>query len=215
MDYEARLSDIIASLPEVSGGFLYAQDRGLYSNQTNGLADDDSLQQVALKLIKIVSMVAVHFQDTSDIRITYKDLILFGTNINNDHWLFLLHQPALSPGMVKMTVQMALNIKTEEAPEVQLPEIPQEKDIISPDNLMEILFSTDSEIKKPLMAIQEQLAQYVGPVAELIFQDSIESWGADSTPSQETLPELISMLEKEIDDEKDRATFRDALKSFS
>ncbi len=38
MDYVAKLSDIIATLPEVSGGFLYARDRGIYSNQTAGMA---------------------------------------------------------------------------------------------------------------------------------------------------------------------------------
>ena len=49
MEYESKLSDIIASLPEISGGFLYAQDKGIYSNQTAGISTDDSLQQIDMK----------------------------------------------------------------------------------------------------------------------------------------------------------------------
>lgn len=75
MEYESKLTDIIASLPEVDGGFLYDPTRGIYSNQTAGTVDDLSLLQVSTKLSKIVSMLAVHFHDTGGIRVTFKDLI--------------------------------------------------------------------------------------------------------------------------------------------
>ena len=220
MEYEAKLSDIISSLPEVSGGFLYAPDIGIYSNQTAGFAGDESLQQVSLKLSKIVSMLSVHFHDTGSIRVSFKDLILFGTPIAGDHWLFLLHQPSLSPGMVKMTVQMALNIENEEVGQAEITTISpsddtnQETAPKSASDIMDILLAPESELNKPLIIIQEQLAQYIGPVTELIFQDSIEEWASNNTPSIENLPELLSMLEVEIDDEEDRKVFRECLNSI-
>jgi hypothetical protein len=218
MEYEAKLSDIIASLPEVSGGFLYAPDKGIYSNQSGGIADDMSLQQVSMKLTKIVSMISVHFNDTGGIRVSFKDLILFGTPIEGGHWLFLLHQPSLSPGMIKMTVQMALNIEPTETPQTQIPEVSPDgteshPDVSVSEDIMAILLAPESELKEPLIDIEQQLAEHIGPVAELVFQDSVEKWAASGTPSLENLSELISMMENEIDDEDERKVFRDSLKS--
>ncbi len=210
MDYEAKLTDIVASLPEVSGGFLYERSRGIYSNQTAGMAADDSLQQVAFKLTKIVSMLSVHFHDTDGIRVVYNDLILFGTNIKNDEWMFLLHQPSLSAGMIKMTMQMALNINQEEPPQYE-PEQPMFEEVIPVDNQMESLLSSDAEFKEPLQTIQSKLAHYIGPVAELVFQDSIKMWGMAAPPTLARLPDLISILEKEIENKSDRTAFRNQL----
>lgn len=214
MDYEAKLTDIIASLPEISGGFLYEQERGIYSNQTAGIAEDDSLQQVALKLTKIVSMLTVHFHDTNGIRVAYKDLILFGTNIKDEEWMFLLHQPSLSAGMIKMTLQMALNISQKESPQYE-PIQPLPEETIPAEILMESLFASDSELKEPLETIRSTLAHYIGPVAELVFQDSIEVWSVTAPPAREKLPELISILENEIDDKNDRTAFRNELNNLS
>jgi hypothetical protein len=220
VEYEAKLTDIIASLPEVTGGFLYAPDRGIYSNQTTDFTGDESLEQVSLKLTKIVSMLSVHFNDTGAIRISFKDLILFGTPLVDDHWLFLLHHPSLSPGMVKMTVQMALNIEPEEAVQTEITAIPpsdeteQEDASTSLPDIREILLAPESELSKPLGVIREQLAEYIGPVAELVFKDSIEIWASRNTPSLENFPELLSMLEAEIDDEDDRKVFRESLNSI-
>ena len=215
MEYDSKLSDIIASLPEVAGGFLYAPETGIYSNQTDGIANDMSLLQVSLKLTKIVSLISVHFHDTGGIRVYFKDLILFGTMIEGGHWLFLFHQPSLSPGMIKMTVQMALNIVTDEPILPANPVISQneadpsqtEKDIIG------ILLADESELREPLTNIHSQLAQYIGPVAELVFNDSVEAWASQNSPSLENIPKLIAMLSVEIDDEDDRNAFLDGFTS--
>jgi len=215
VEYDSKLADIIASLPEVTGGFLYAPDRGIYSNQTGGVVQDESLQQISLKLTKIVSMMSVHFHDTGGIRVCFRDMILFGTMIQEGHWLFLLHQPSLSPGMIKMTVQMALNIHTEESPEADFSAEPQEatENLQTNDNIMAILLSEESELRLPLENIHSQLAHYIGPVAELVFNDSVEIWASNNTPSLENLPELISMIQGEIDDEDDRNEFLNSLQS--
>jgi len=211
MGYETKLSDIIASLPEISGGFLYSPDQGVYSNQAETIGSDTALQHVSLKLTKMSSMLSVHFRDTGGIRITFKDLILFGMGIEEGHWLFLFHQPSLSPGMIKMTVQMALNIESEEVP--QTPDV-------SPtgtgegESVTEDLFDPGSELSVPLESIRAELAKYIGPVAELVIEDSVETWAAESTPSLGNLPGLIELLLEEIEREDDRNEFKDSLKSI-
>lgn len=209
MEYESKLTDIIESLPEINGGFLYAHDKGIYSNQTAGIADDLSLQDVSIKLSKIVSMLTVHFHDTEGIRVTFKDLVLYGLMIEDNNWLFLFYQPSLSYSMVKMTVQMALNIKFEESD--------VHEETAHPDNKkfdIEDLVGPGSELGPPLITIQEELATHIGPVADLVFLEAVEIW-SKANPSVESLPELISSLEEEIDDERSAKLFMDNLESIA
>lgn len=211
MEYESKLTDIIESLPEINGGFLYAPERGIYSNQTAGIADDISLQNVGVKLSKIMSMMAIHFHDTEGIRVTFKDLILYGVMTEDNHWLFLFYQPSLSFNMVKMTVQMALNIKFEEEEEeiIEEPTPPVAKKFDIED-----LAGPDSELGPPLITIQEELASHIGPVAEPVFLEAVEKWSKNS-PSIESLPELISALEMEIDDERAAKLFVKNLATYA
>lgn len=218
MEYESKLSDIIASLPEVNGGFLYNPARGIYSNQSAGTGDDISLQHVSEKLSKTVSMFTVHFHDTRSIRVTFRELILHGQIIEDNHWLFLLHQPSLSSDMVKMTVQMALNIKDDDEyqqdstfPAANIAE--SETEAVEKEPILAILMKSESELRKPLTAIQDELAVHIGPVAQLAFQDAIKTWNSSNTPSLESLPALLSLLEEEIDDDKSREIFRSKLRS--
>lgn len=218
MEYEAIISNIIASLPEVLGGFLYHPQKGIYSKQTAALASDDSLQEVGLKLTKIVSMISVHFQDTGDIRVCFKDLILYGTRIDEGGWLFLLHHPSLSPGMLKMTVQMALNMGPDPSLPPNLPDntlqehnTPSQPQDSPRNTSIDALLGPHSPLKKTLDDIQGQLAQHIGPIAGLVFQDSLEIWAAQAPPSLDGLPGLVSLIEEEIEDEGERQIFRDSL----
>ena len=212
MEYESKLSDIIATLPEVSGGFLYSSDRGIYSNQSEPVVSDTTLQHVTLKLTKIVHMLAINFHDTNGIRITFKNHILYGMQADEENWLFLFHQPSLSPGMLKMTVQMALNITNDEP--IDQFEITEEEEKNDSAALAEELMAPDSELHEALTTIEEELAIQIGPVAELIFDDSLKEWCKTDTPSHDNLPVLIAMLEKEIEDEDDCEAFKKALKAY-
>ncbi len=215
MDYESKLSDIIASLPEVDGGFLYSAEKGIYSNQTDGIGDDDSLLQVSVKLNKVISMLAIHFHDVGSLQVSFKDLILFGILFEDNQWLFLFHHPSLSPGMVKMTVQMALNIEQDEDDDFfqEAEESPAES-TEKKESLVDVLLNDESELQGPLRQIQEELARHIGPVAELVFVDAIEKW-SELSPSLETLPKLLTILEREIDDEVSRGLFNENLQSLA
>jgi hypothetical protein len=154
-------------------------------------------------------MIAVHFHDTGGIRVTFKDLILFGLKFKENNWLFLLHHPSLSPGMVKMTVQMALNIKQEEPSQATASPATEDN-----ETLLDVLMDKESELREPLTAIEEELATHIGPVAELVFIDAINDW-KDAPPSLETLPELIDILAHEIDDKTACDLFRKNIKPYA
>lgn len=217
MDYESKLTDIIASLPEVSGGFFYSPEKGIYSNQAGAGISDATLQKVSRKLSKVVSMLSVHFDDTGGIRVTFNNLVLCGMKIDEGNMLFLIHQPSLTPGMIKMTVQMAMNLQAEAPPPAaqQVQTTPPTESASGGGCSIAELMSPQHELNKPLTTIQEELAMHIGPIAELIFGDHVETWCRKSTPSLNKLPELIAMFEEEIDDENDRNVFKENLKNLT
>ncbi|MBU1137937.1 MAG: hypothetical protein KKA76_03060 [Proteobacteria bacterium] len=220
MDYEAKLSDIIASLPEIEGGFLYTPEKGVYGNQATGISDDENLLQVALKFSKMLSMLSVHFHDTGNFRVTFKDLVLFGMVLDQGQWLFLFHRPSLSPSMINMTVQLALNIEANEAEQrgsqelISTPPEPEPSSVSTDNDTLKILMASESKLSKPLNRIKDELSKYIGPVAELIFEEFAEEWGKKFSPTLENLPELTRVFAEEIDNDDDRKSFEKTVKAF-
>ncbi len=215
MNYEAKLSDIIASLPEIEGGFLYSLENGLYGNNALTMADEIGLNSIAIKFHKINAMLTTHYNDTGNFRVTYKDLILFAMALPNDHWLFLFYQPTLSPTMLNMTIQLALNVESDEPETVPPHDIQQATEIVTEpepdavDNFEETLkdlLHPSSDISKHLLTMKEQLATFIGPVAELVFDESVKQWIGTVTPSRDTLLDLRDILLEEVDNEEDRET---------
>ncbi|MBU0943000.1 MAG: hypothetical protein KJ804_13605 [Proteobacteria bacterium] len=221
MNYEAKLSDIIASLPEIQGGFLFAPERGVYGNQATGITNVDDLLQVALKFSKIFSQFSVHFHDTGNFRVTFKDLVLFATVLEQGQWLFLFYRPSLSPSMVNMTVQLALNIQSDDEEEKDILEItpplaePTPTSITPENKARNTGIAPESKLNGPLNTLKNELSKYIGPVAELIFEDFREEWETKFSPTPENLPELIRVLAEEIDNANDRKTFKKAMETFS
>lgn len=220
MNYEEKLTDIIASLPEIEGGFLFAPERGVYGNQATEISSSDDLLQLALKFSKILSMLSVHFQDTGNFRVTFKDLVLFARVLEQGHWLFLFYRPSLSPSMINMTVQLAINIQSDETgandnqegASIQSP--PASASVVTEKNILKELLDSNSELREPLACINEELSKYIGPVAGLIFEEFAEEWAAKFSPTIENLPELTRTLEKEIDNDSDRERFQKAVETI-
>lgn len=219
MEYATKLSDIIASLPEIMGGFLYSAEQGVFSNQAESVADASALHRIGLKLTKASSMLSAHFHDTGAIRVTFKDLVLFGQMLGEGNWIFLFHDPSLSPGMIKMTVQMAINIEAEEEPPAMegqaigdTEELPEAEP--GAPATYETLMAEDSELRTPLTIIRDELAKFIGPVAELVMEDTVETW-AQTTPAElANLPALIEALSVELDGNDDFEQFKDSLKDI-
>ena len=220
MNYEEKLTDIIASLPEIEGGFLFAPERGVYGNQATEISSTDDLLQLALKFSKILSMLSVHFQDTGNFRVTFKDLVLFARVLDQGQWLFLFHRPSLSPGMIDMTVKLAINIQSDEtAPKenqegASLQPPPASISVATDKNILKELLDSKSELREPLAGINDELSKYIGPVAGLIFEEVAEEWAANFSPTFENLSELTRTLKKEIDNDSDRESFQKAVEAI-
>ena len=55
-------------------------------------------------------------------------------------------------------------------------------------------------LASPLQGMQATLAKFLGPMAKIIFIECMEKWLEHNRPVKESLPQLIEIVRKEIDD---------------
>ncbi len=223
MNYEAKLSDIIASLADIEGGFVYSAEDGLYADISPDIATPESLSRIGEKFTRINSLLAPHYFDISRLRITFKDLVLCAIPLPESYWLFLFCRPGLSPTMLNMTVQLALNVGDDESesisPSAEVPIHEETPDTIDQEeesvhDLLESLLQPASRMSRPLLEIKELLPEFIGPVADLVFEESIRKWAELETPSRENMLDFNDIILLEIDDENDREQITEITKTF-
>ena len=74
----------------------------------------------------------------------------------------------------------------------------------SPEELLE-----SGPLSSTLQAMRMSLAKVLGPMARIIFMECVEKWLAANLPSKATLPHLVTIIAKEIDDRDKSARYRE------
>jgi hypothetical protein len=226
MNHKTFLSDLVASLPEVKGAFLFAPQTGILAKQFDDSTSHFNSLAIGEKLTSIAA-IASDSCDLTKIEVTFDAMILSGRLLPEQGWLFLIHAPELSGGMIKMALQMALNNslqesdtpETEDEPPVEamaaeapsiVTLVEEAKKTVDPQALM----APGAPLAKPLNGLQEELANFIGPAATPVFQDVLTTWGQEYTPSLDTLKHLVPLVANEIDDTEDKKTFLNAIKDL-
>ena len=231
MNHETFLSDLFASLPEVNGAFLFTPQSGILAKQLNHLTSDFNPLAIGEKIANIAAIASEQLNDITQIEVNFDTMILSGRLLPNQIWLFLLHTPELSNGMIRMALQMALNNSSQESDDdipVDQNETPVEAEIEEETTVEELPVTQDEEsqvgiealmaagapLARPLHILQEELANLIGPVAIPVFQELLNKWCQENTPGLNTLKHLISLIDSEIEDREDIITFHTNIKDL-
>ena len=65
-----------------------------------------------------------------------------------------------------------------------------------------------------LTGIQNSLTKFLGPMAKIIFTECVEKWLENNQPSKDAFPELIEIINQEINDSTKSAQFRQMIAPF-
>jgi hypothetical protein len=224
MNYKIFLSDLFTSLPEVNGAFLFTSQSGILAKQLNVSMNNFDTLEIGEKMTAIAEMASEVIHDITKIEVNFGDMILSCRVLPDQNLLFLMHKPELSEGMIRMALQMAINNSNQEddqedessmssyenmedeGPPVTHKEIKQED--------IDALMAPESPLAKPLNTLQDAFANFIGPVAVLVFQDLLLTWCQENTPSLETLKNLIPLIDNEIEDPKDIIAFHNTIKDL-
>ncbi|MFH2122288.1 MAG: hypothetical protein ABIJ50_02210 [Pseudomonadota bacterium] len=223
MNHESFLLDLVSSLPEINGAFLFSPRTGILSQRIDASIQNFDPLAIGKKMTGIADKASAHFHDITHLQATFDNIILSGRLLPEQTWLFLLHTPELSSGMIRMALQLALNNSAQEndAPALQ-PEPPAEKTaLIEPQVTKEViavdvesLMAPGAPLAKYLNALQDELAKCIGPAAIPVFQDVLTAWSQEHTPALHTLKQLIPLLNSEIDDSEDAKMFNNNIKEI-
>ena len=222
MNHATFLSDLVTSLPEINGAFIFSPQADILASHIGDSISDFNPLAIGKRLSAIAKKASAHLHDINHIQVTFDTMILSGRLLTDQNWLFIVHAPELSSGMIRMTLQLALNNSSQESEATQ-PAPPSEKtaavepaadsqDLIPVD--INSLLAPGAPLSKPLHALQDALANCIGPAAIPVFQEILSAWCQDHTPALNTLKHLIPLLDKEIEDSEDIKTFHTTIKDL-
>lgn len=229
MNYEIFLSDLCSSLPEVHGAFLFTPQSGIVAKQLDNLTSNFNPLAIGKKIAVFAAIASEQLNDIRQIEVNFDAMTLAGRLLPDQNWLFLLHKPELSSGMIRMALQMALNNSSHEnddsqanQPEASVEDIVEDtiEDEQPTTQEEEIQFNTealmapDAPLAKQLQILQDELANIIGPVAVPVFHEILNTWCQGHTPAPATLKHLIPLIDKEIDDIEDINTFHTHIKDL-
>lgn len=214
MNHETFLSDLFTSLPEINGAFLFSSRSGIVAKQLDPLISNFNPLAIGKKITGIAAIASKQLNDITQIEVNFETMILSGRLLPDQNWLFLLHAPELSSGMIRMALQMALNNSNQEGDDTgaNQAEPPAEDTIKQVD--LEVLMSPGAPLAKPLNILQDELANFIGPAAVPVFQDIVNAWCQEYTPARDTLKHLIPLIDKEIESAEDINTFHTNIKDL-
>ena len=237
MNHEIFLSDLCSSLPEVNGAFLFSPQSGIVAKQLDHLTSNFNLLAIGKKIAGIAAITSEQLDDITKIEVNFDAMILAGRLLPDQNWLFLLHNPELSSGMIRMALQMALNNSSHENDDTQdnqaeplVEDIAEEvvddvSEEVNEDEQpttqeeeiqfdTEALLSPDAPLAKHLHILQDELANFIGPAAVPVFHEILNTWCQKHTPALDTLKHLIPLMDKEIDDTEEIKTFHTNIKDL-
>jgi len=102
--------------------------------------------------------------------------------------------------------------KTGEEGLQQFDEPPEARTTEEPITAEELLDS--DPMAETLLKMKEALGKIMGPIAELVFTDSLNSWIKTGQPSPSSLPSLLIILDNEIDDPDKITKYHEMVDSF-
>ena len=69
-------------------------------------------------------------------------------------------------------------------------------------------------LAEPLQEMSKRLAKILGPMALIVFDETVAKWAAGRTPSVSDLPELVNSLCQEIDDPEKAKRYQELVHSY-
>jgi hypothetical protein len=223
MNHESFLSDLTSSLPDLHGAFLFTPQADILATHIGTSISDFDPLAIGKKITTIAKNTSPYINNISQIHVTCDNMILSGRQLPDQNWLIIVHSPELSSGMIRMTLQFALNNNSQENETLDRPaETPVTEWVAAEPGLPKestpidtlALMSPGSPLASHLNELQDALANFIGPAAIPVFQDVLTAWCQEHTPALTTLKFLIPLLDKEIEDSEDINSFHATIKDL-
>ncbi len=186
------MKEIIDDLKDLSGVIgvcLYHGQKGVLTANLPAIFTSAKLTDMGKLLMKIQSAGRMTFNDLTDLSLHYDESVILVRELEENLVVFLLCDPDFNQNLVTMSLNLAQQ-------ELQNQQTPLAQQFVQDD---EPPAATAAEDIDPILAqIQEQLPKILGPMADFVFEEAVESWQATGNATLKNLGALVQILEKEI-----------------
>jgi hypothetical protein len=208
----------ITGTPGVLGFFVFSPPDRVLANTLMSRFDGPSLINTGKSLLKIHAATRMNIPDVSEVLLYYEKALLLVKEIADKVFLVVMCEESANPSLVTMAIGIGLEelkawVQGQHAapprPEVEAKPAPAPAPAPvakkpTPEEVIE-----SGPLADTLSDMQTALAKVMGPMASIIFMETLSQWIDGCTPSEATLGELVRILVKEIKDPERIKRFRD------
>lgn len=198
--------DELQNVPGVYGACLYHSQEGVLQSNLPSLYTDATVSEIGKVLARIHTAGQMNFSDLTDVSIRYDETTLLLRKIAEEINVFAILDPDCNQNLVTMSlniIQQELKGKdlfselssTPSAPSASAPQAPTGG-------------VPSAEVEPILTKMQNSLAEVLGPMAALIFDEAVDDWKAQGGGSKDSLPALIQLISEEIGDDAKAREYR-------
>jgi hypothetical protein len=215
----------INMLPGVFGCFVYSDQQKLIGAKLPPIFKENTVNTIGNLLTRTLKMGSMTNLDISGLEFKFDVSLLIIKPIVNGTVLAMICEPGVNRSLVKMTLGMLLNdlqnalLDKPASPRIASPSAsPSASEVVQPQKdtsptppqpVQQKKEKIDAALTPFLEKINEALAYTIGPIAEQIMQDIVETWTQNGPASKQRLPDLANLLCKEINDKNLEKEFMD------
>ncbi len=195
-----QVIDELKEIQGVIGSVLYSAKQGVIATNLPSLFKVERLAEMGKVLVKIFSTGRMHFSDTNEVSLHYDESVVVVREVGNKLYLFVICDPSFNLSLLTMSLNLIegeLRDMGDDAGTVTLMDNPM---TTSPQPLQTVDQMMSGPLADLLGEMQRDLARIVGPMARIIFEESLERWGQAVNPGKKTLPPLLEFLGEAIGD---------------
>ncbi|PIE58172.1 MAG: hypothetical protein CSA33_04480 [Desulfobulbus propionicus] len=188
------MKDLLDDLTDLSGVFgvcIYHKKKGPLISKMPGVFNQEKLLEMGKLLVKIVNAGKMTFQDLTDVVLQYDESVFVVRELEDNIIVLLVCDPDFNQNLVTMS----LNLFHQEIQGVDIEGAIAASEKVAPKNEVP---QPDSNVVRVLNQIKEQLPSIVGPMADIVFDDSVAIWREQGHSTVRDILALVELLKQEL-----------------
>lgn len=183
------MQEIIGDLKDLAGvlgACLYHSQKGILGTNLPTIFTTEKLLELGKLLKKIHSAGRMNFHDITDLSLQYDESVILVRELEENLIIFLFCDPGFNQNLVSMSLNLVQQ-ELKNQPLLQPAPITQE----SPA-------TTTEDVQKILLEMRTHLPKIMGPMADMIFEETVEAWQQEGRCTIADLDSLVKLLAEEI-----------------
>lgn len=200
--------DDLKDLPGVLGACLYHGQRGPLETNLPAIFTADKLVKISKLLMKIHAAGRMNFQDLTDLSLQYDESVILVRELEDNLIIFTL----CDPGFNQNLVTMSLNLLQQELKNQPFQVGDSPSVTADPPPVTDVSTGPSEEVSRAMEAMKSHLPKIMGPMADIIFDEAVETWKKQGKYTVGDLDLLVQMLAEEIENADKITNYKEMIK---